>query len=129
MIIPFYLINIIMKILYNRTITLTDDATNRIRHQYQGFPQDSVLNPILYNIYAYDIETAITSNMNVLQYTDNFLLYSIDKSVLITCDHLSTSISTLQTWLNNNRFDISVSKSSSLDFSRKISSYKYYLQN
>lgn len=116
--VPTYITNIIMAILYDRTIGLTNDTTQEVRHLYQGLPQGSVLSPILYNLYSYNLETTTPSNVNILQYADDLLLYTVDKSIQTCCLNLSTSITSLQNYLDKNGLDISVLKSSIVLFSR-----------
>lgn len=116
--IPDYLVNIIMTILNNRTISISNDPTGETRQQYRGLLQGSVLSPILYNIYSHDLDKSISSFVNVLQYADDLLLYTIDKSIQTCCSNLSASISCLQNWLDHNGLNISATKSSVVLFSR-----------
>lgn len=116
--IPTYIINIVMSILNDRTICLTNNTTEEIRHLYHGLPQGSVLSPILYNLYTHDLETSVTSNVNALQYADDLLLYTVDKSIQTCCFNLSSSITSLENYLHNNGLDISGTKSSIVLFTR-----------
>jgi ribonuclease HI len=113
------LINFIYSILYERLIHVDlEDGTRLTRLVRNGLPQGSVLSPILYNIYTYDLESSL-SNINVLQYADDLLLYKVDSSADYASHCLNASLKLLNKWLDTNGLELSASKSSVVLFSRK----------
>ncbi|CAF4852676.1 unnamed protein product [Pieris macdunnoughi] len=51
------------------------------RSIWRGLPQGSVLSPLLYNIYTYDLELVVNSFCQVLQYADDVALYFSSYSI------------------------------------------------
>lgn len=117
--VPRILVNFIINLLSQRSISLIiDDDTKISRTVSKGLPQGSVLSPLLYNIYTFDLEPSLNDSINVLQYADDLLLYSIDNSLDTACSLLSSSLNHLKCWLDCNGLDLSISKSSVVVFSR-----------
>lgn len=118
--VPIVLVNFIINLLSQRTITINiNDTTKVSRTLFKGLPQGSVLSPLLYNIYTYDLEIALNSSVNILQYADDLLLYSSDASLDHACNKLSSSLNLLKSWLDCNGLELSTSKSSVVVFSRR----------
>ena len=95
------MIKMIMKIVRNRTFTLTtcDSKQRRLRRLKNGVPQGSVLAPLLFNIYAYDFPSTISRKF---AYADDLaLLHSFgnwkDFERTLSQD-MSTLSAYLQTW-------------------------------
>lgn len=118
--VPLLLVNFIINILSERTITINlNDSTKLSRTLFRGLPQGSVLSPLLYNIYTYDLEKALNGSVSVLQYADDLLLYTSDASLDNACNTLTYSLNLLKSWLNCNGLELSTSKSSVVVFSRR----------
>lgn len=117
--VPPMLLNFIINMLSERHINLFIDDVKLSRTVWKGLPQGSVLSPLLYNIYTYDLETSLKASANVLQYADDLLIYKSGKSIENSCQALTSSLSFLKSWLNRNGLDLSVSKSRVVLFSRK----------
>jgi ribonuclease HI len=117
--VPILLINFIINLLSERTVNIFLDEVNvKSRVIWKGLPQGSVLSPLLYNIYTYDLELALLEHCNILQYADDLLLYKIGRSIPKLCSSLNLSFNLLDIWLGKNALDLSVAKSSVVLFSR-----------
>lgn len=122
--VPITLTNFIVNFLSERYIKYNLDSESNTyinRTVWKGLPQGSVLSPILYNLYAYDLESSINGYANVLQYADDLLLYVSGSSIDNICDTLSTALTYLKDWMDINGLSLSPSKSSVVLFSRKRS--------
>ena len=95
------MIHMIMELVRNRSFTLTigDSKRSRLRRLKNGVPQGSVLAPLLFNIYVYDLPSTVSRRY---AYADDLaLLYSSDdwKDLEGVLSQDMTTISTyLQTW-------------------------------
>lgn len=115
--VPVVLINFILNILLERSITLRD-SNEPARIVWKGIPQGSVLSPILYNIYTYDLEYSLGNDVKVLQYADDLLIYNINKSIDNAKFTLDSSLHQLKNWLFQNNLELTPSKSTIVLFSR-----------
>ena len=96
-----HMVRMIMELVWNRSFTLTtgDSKRGRLRRLKNGVPQGSVLAPLLFNIYVYDLPSTVSRRY---AYADDLaLLYSSDdwKDLEGVLSQGMTTISTyLQTW-------------------------------
>ena len=96
-----HMVRMIMELVRNRSFTLTtgDSKQSRLRRLKNGVPQGSVLAPLLFNIYVYDLPSTVSRRY---AYADDLaLLYSSDdwKDLEGVLSQDMTTISTyLQTW-------------------------------
>lgn len=120
--IPAFIINFVINMLSERSIHVSqgNDMAAKSRLLWKGLPQGSVLSPLLYNIYTYDLESSVTAvdNFSILQYADDLLFYVSGRSIAKLCSSLSYSLTLLKTWLDNNGLTLSVNKCSTVLFSR-----------
>ena len=110
-----HMVRMIMKLIRNRSFTLTtgDSKPSRLRRLRNGVPQGSVLAPLLFNIYAYDIPS-ITSKK---------FAYADDLAILHTSGEwkelertLSQDMTTLSEYLQIRRLKLSHTKTVTVAF-------------
>lgn len=114
--VPLLLSNFIINLLSGRTIRL--DSSDECRTLWKGLPQGSVLSPLLYSIYTYDLEFCLLDSVKVLQYADDLLFYCSDNSIEYLSTQLSLSLISLKSWLVRHGLELSVGKSTAVLFSR-----------
>ena len=96
-----HMVKMIMELVRNRNFTLTtsDSKQSRLRRLKNGIPQGSVLAPLLFNIYTYDLPSMISRKFAFAD--DLALLYSSgnwkDLEGTLSQD-MSTLSAYLQTW-------------------------------
>ena len=96
-----HMVRMIMELVRIRSFTLSivDSKRSRLRRLKNGVPQGSVLAPLLFNIYVYDLPSTVSRRY---AYADDLaLLYSSDdwKDLERVLSQDMTTISTyLQTW-------------------------------
>ncbi|XP_045783719.1 uncharacterized protein LOC123879877 [Maniola jurtina] len=86
---------------------------------WKGLPQGSVLSPLLYNIYTYDLEMSVESFCNILQYADDIALYASSNSMdeISTC--LNSALYYLGQWLSDHGLTLSIDKCKAVIFTRR----------
>lgn len=89
------------------------------RTVWKGLPQGSVLSPLLYSIYTFDLDRVVNSFCQVLQYADDVALYVSSKSIDEACSRLNSALEYLGEWLSDHGLSISVPKCSTVTFTRK----------
>ena len=69
-----HMIRMIMELVRNRSVTLTtgDSKQSKLRRLKNGVPQGSVLAPLLFNIYTYDLPSMISKKFS---YADELCCY------------------------------------------------------
>ena len=99
----------IMELVRNRSFTLTtgDSKQTRLRRLKNGVPQGSVLAPLLFNIYTYDLPSMISRKF----------VYAVDLALLYSSGNwkdldgsLSQDMSTLSAYLQTCRLKLSHTK-------------------
>lgn len=115
--VPSTLSNFILNMLYGRSVKL--DNYDEIRYVWKGLPQGSVISPLLYNIYTYDLDSNIDSPVKVLQYADDLLIYCADSSIDKASCLISSALNNLKLWMDKNGLELSALKSNVVVFSRQ----------
>lgn len=116
--VPILLSKFILNILYERYIKLTLENSCETRIVWKGLPQGSVLSPLLYDIYTYDLESSLNNKVKVLQYADDLLLYYPHSSISTACNTLTLGLNLLKEWMDSNGLELSTAKSTIVLFSR-----------
>ena len=91
------MVKMIMELVRNRSFTLTtgDSKQSRLRHLKYGVPQGSVLAPLLFNIYTYDLPSIISRKF---AYADDLTLLHSSRNWKDLEGTLSQDMSTLSSF-------------------------------
>ena len=110
-----YMVRMIMELIRNRSFTLTtgDNKPSRFRRLKNGVPQGSVLAPLLFNIYIYDLPS-ITSKKYV--YADDMAILYLSEDWKMLGKTLSEDMTTLSAYLQTWRLKRSHAKTVSAAF-------------
>lgn len=118
--IPVKLVRFICNMLMERSVIVK--SVNHFlpaKTVWKGLPQGSVLSPLLYSLYTYDLERSVDSFCQILQYADDLALYVQVYSIEEASQKLNSALSYLGEWLLNHGLSLSASKSSVVVFSKK----------
>ena len=104
-----HMVRIIIKLVRNRSFTLTtgDSKQSRLRRLKNGVPQASVLAPLLFNIYMYDLSSMISRKF---AYADDLALLHSSGNWKDLEGTLSQDMSTLSAYLQSWRLKLSHTK-------------------
>ena len=103
------MVKMIMELVRNRSFTLTtgDSKQGRLRRLKNGVPQGSVLAPLLFNIYTYDLPSMISRKF---VYADDLALLHSSGNWKDLEGTLSEDMSTLSAYLQTWRLKLSHTK-------------------
>ena len=92
-----HMVRMIMELVQNRNFTLTtgDSKQSRLRRLKNGVPQGSVLAPLLFNIYTYDLPSTISRKF---AYANDLALLHSSGNWKDLSQGMSTLSAYLQTW-------------------------------
>ena len=98
-----------MELIRNRSFTLSigDSKRSRLRRLRNGLPQGSVLAPLLFNIYTYDLPFTISQKY---AYADDLVLMHTSKDWKTLEGTLSQDMTTLSAYLQTWRLKLSHTK-------------------
>ena len=104
-----HMVKMIMELVRNRSFTLTTDDSKRSRQRRlkNGVPQGSVLAPLLFNIYTYDLPSMISRKF---VYADDLALLHSSGNWKDLEGTLSQDMSTLSAYLQTWRLKLSHTK-------------------
>ena len=104
-----HMVRMIMELVRNRSFTLTtcDSKQSRLRRLKNGVPQGSVLAPLLFNIYTYDLPSMISRKF---AYADDLALLHSSGNWKDLEGTLSQDMSTLSAYLQTWRLKLSHTK-------------------
>ena len=100
------MVRLIMELVRNQSFTLTtgDSKQSRLRRLKNGVPQGSVLDPLLFNIYTYDLPSMISRKF---VYADDLALLHSFENWKDLEETLSQDMSTLSMYLQTWRLKLS----------------------
>ena len=103
------MVKMIMELVQNQSFTLTtgDSKQSRLRRLKNGVPQESVLAPLLFNIYTYDLPSMISRKF---AYADDLALLHSSGNWKDLEGTLSQDMSTLSAYLQTWRLKLSHTK-------------------
>ena len=110
-----HMVKMIMELVQNRSFTLTtgDGKRSRLRRLKNGVPQGSVLAPLLFNIYTYDLPALVSRKY---AYADDLALLHTSENWQELEGVLSQDMSTLSAYLQTWRLKLSENKTVSAAF-------------
>lgn len=115
---PFYLINLLKSYLLNRTFNV--HLGNTVSDTFSinaGVPQGSLLGPILYIIYTYDLPTTNRTFSSV--YADDNAIFCTSLNAKNACKHLQAHINLLNVYNSKWKLKINASKSEAMVFTTR----------
>lgn len=112
------LIKITQSFLKNRKFQVKmEEHLSTIRELKAGVPQGSVLGPVLYNIYTYDIPE--TANTFRALFADDTALGARSNNTNIAIIRLQRSLNEVTNWLNNWKIAVNQEKTQAICFNKK----------
>lgn len=94
-----------------------DDAYSDLKEIKAGVPQGSVLGPVLYLLYTYDLPEL--DNNTVATFADDTAIIAVGKDNTVTANSLQSAINKFQNWTNKWKLKLNESKSVHIDFTNK----------
>lgn len=115
---PHYIISLVQNYLSNRSFNVNiDDTVSDTHFLNAGVPQGSLLGPILYIIYTYDLPTTNRTFSSV--YADDNAIFCTSLSAKLACSRLQTHIDLLSEFNCKWKLKVNSSKSESMVFSTR----------
>lgn len=110
--IPFQIISAIINLIKQRTVFIKyKGSLTGPRETQLGLPQGSVLSPLLFNLYTYDLCKIFKPNIKVLQFADDIIIYCSEKTFMDTRFELNIALKEFNEWILHHGFEISKEKS------------------
>lgn len=111
---------LIIDLISHRTINVKiNNQVSCTRLLFKGVPQGSVLSPILFLCYTYDIFSTISPSCRMLQYADDIVIYTSNHNLDSALIDLDMSMYALIEYLNVNGLSLSASKSNVCIFAKR----------
>lgn len=104
----------------NRLIYIRNSRNVKIgpRTISSGLPQGSVLSPLLFNLYTVDFHQINTQNLKIVQYADDFCIYTENRKWEQSLVAIEDGIRNVSKWLFENGLELSSEKSTISVFTR-----------
>lgn len=118
--IPAKVRKFIGNLLHTREISFINNGTlSNSLYSFKGTPQGSMLSPILFNIFIKNISNNLHPEVKILQYADDVVIFSHNRSLLLTYDFINLSLDSIHNFLAPIGLEVSPLKSSYILFSKK----------
>jgi len=115
---PIHLVRWIAAFLRTRTAQVVINGTLSIRVQMQmGFPQGSVLSPLLFLIFINDISQNVPNDSEIILFVDDSSLTATSNKLELANEKLQQAFSALEQWSVKNKLDLNIGKSCTFFFS------------
>lgn len=85
---------------------------------YMGFPQGSVLSPLLFNLTMFSFSQCIHPCSNVLLYADDMVLYATNIDTLLLAQIINRSLASSSMWLEDKGLNINSIKTKAILFDK-----------
>lgn len=117
--IPIKYIRYCHQFLTNRTLTLSTNKSLITRLTIRGFPQGSVLSPILFSLYIAHINGILPQQLLSLQYVDDVIIYTSHKGDNINKTNMEHVLRMLENKFRKIHMEINGNTSKLICFSSK----------
>ena len=106
--------------LCNRTFFVKQGNETTCLHNINaGAPQGSIMGPLLYLIYTYDLPIPQSNAVTIGTFADDTVALSVDKSPMTASHNLQLYLNTVSQWLLNWRIKANETKSTQITFTTK----------
>lgn len=117
---PNKLINSIYKIYHSRDLYFKNKFTYiGPRKATLGLPQGLILSPLLFTLYIKNIENLIPTEVKLVSFADDILIYTSSHSIDINNSRLSLAMESIHNFLSNKGLEIAFDKTFAIIFTRK----------
>lgn len=114
---PGKLIKWIFNFSFERTLYVKCNIMHGPEKVFKGLMQGATLSPLLYNLYTSELNKYIRSDVKILQFADDILIYSVNRNVNIASNNLNKALNDLYLYyFNELKLNINSSKSSAMIF-------------
>lgn len=116
---PPYLINFTHSYLANRSFAVhLASASSTFRPILAGVPQGSIIGPVLFNLFTYDIPTSLP-NAELAIYADDVAIIAQSFNPKQLGKYLQPALDKLNLWYQDNRMTLNTGKTTATLFSRR----------
>lgn len=103
----------------NTTSIVHKNIQTAPRSKDSGLVQGGILSPILFTIFTIEIGTLIRKYARIIQYADDFAIYSAHKNIDVCKEKLQNALREVQTWTQSTGMEISLPKLRLIAFSKR----------
>lgn len=115
---PSYLIRIIYNYLKNRTFYVqVNDSCSSVRNICAGVPQGSLLGPVLYTVFMYDLPHSPDTELSV--YADDTFIYSSSIYIKNASVNIQLHLNSLSMYYDKWKINVNASKTEAIVFTKK----------